>query len=334
VREPPVNISDEQVCACICARYGLAVRGLDFLPIGQDSSAWVYRVRTPDDGAYFLKVRTRVTNEASLLVPRYLRDRGIAQVIAPLPTATGDLWSNAGAYALILYPFVAGRTGMARGMSEQQWIDFGALVRQIHATAVPSDLARVMQRDTLTPAWAGMVRRLDAHIGTRTFSDPAAQALATFWQTQRHEIRSLLQRAEELGPQVAGASPEFVLCHADLHTNNVLLDADSRVWIIDWDDTIVAPRERDLMFVVGGIIHGLVAPHEEALFFLGYGPASIDRVALAYYRYCWALSDIGAYGEQVLLRPDLGPPSRRAAVDCFLSLFAPGHIVALARASS
>src|SRR6266516_2878436 len=112
---------DESLRACLRAHYGLAVAELTFLPLGQDSSAWVYRARTADDTTYFLKVRAHLTNEPGLLVPRYLYDHGIARVIAPLPTATGALWTNVGAYALILYPFVAGKTGMAHGMSERQW---------------------------------------------------------------------------------------------------------------------------------------------------------------------------------------------------------------------
>jgi hypothetical protein len=67
------------------------------------------------------------------------------------------------------------------------------------------------------------------------------------------------------------------------------------VWIVDWDD-----------------------------------PTSVDPVALAYYRYCWAVSDIGSYGEQVFFRPDFGPQTRRDGVDRFASLFAPGKIVSIA----
>ena len=37
---------------------------------------------------------------------------------------------------------------------------------------------------------------------------------------------------------------------------------------------------------------------QERLFFKGYGAFSIDQVVLAYYRYAWAISDIGSYGEQ------------------------------------
>ena len=190
-----------------------------------------------------------------------------------------------------------------------------------------------MRRDPLTPAGAATVRTLDAHIGARTFDDPAADALATFWRARREDIRTLLGRAEDLGRRLAQAAPAFVLCHADIHTGNVLLDTDGQVWIVDWDETILAPSERDLMFVVGGIIRGLVGPRQEELFFQGYGETSVDPFALAYYRYAWAVGDIGEYAAQVFLRPDLGPATKRAAVDGFTSLFLPGNIVALASAS-
>jgi spectinomycin phosphotransferase len=333
MREPPVDLADDTVRACLRDQYGLAVTEIAFLPLGHDSSAWAYRARTADQRAYFLKVRTRVANAAGLLVPRALHDRGIARVVAPLPTATGALWAAAGDYAAILYPFVAGATGMERGLSEQQWIAYGALLRQVHEMVPGPDLARVMGRESFTPDGAAMVRRLDAQIGARAFDDPAAQALATLWRARRADIRLLLDRAEDLGGRLAAARPRLVLCHADIHTNNVLLDDDGRLWLVDWDDTLLAPRERDLMFVVGGLRRGLVGPREEARFFAGYGATTVDPLALAYCRYARAVSDLGYEGEQVFFRPDLGPATRREAVERVRRLFRPGHLVALAFAS-
>ena len=99
MQEPPVDLPDDTLDAGLRTHYGLAVTAVTFLPLGQDSSAWVYRVRTADDASYFLKVRTSVANAPSLLVPRYLHDHGVAQVIAPLPTTTGTLWAEVAGYA-------------------------------------------------------------------------------------------------------------------------------------------------------------------------------------------------------------------------------------------
>lgn len=335
MREPPIDLSDDILRTALRAHYGLSVAALTFLPLGHDSSAWVYRVEAADGVPYFLKVRQQVTNPSGLRIPRYLHEQGVTQVIAPLPTNAQTLWAEVKGYALILYPFVAGTTGMERGMTPQQWIDYGATLRQIHATTPPPDLAQTMKRESFVPAGAGLVRELTAYLDGRTFADPEAQALAAFWHERREEIHTLVERAEDLGQRLARTAPEFVLCHADIHTNNVLLDADQRVWIVDWDETVLAPKERDLMFVTdGGISRDLVGPRDEELFFQGYGATTLDPLALAYYRYAWAVGDIGDFGAQVCFRPDLGPVTKRAAVDLFMSLFRPGQIVALAFASS
>jgi spectinomycin phosphotransferase len=141
-------------------------------------------------------------------------------------------------------------------------------------------------------------------------------------------------RAEALGRQVARRPPANVLCHADIHTNNVLLDADGALWIVDWDDTLLAPKERDLLFVVGGGLNrALVGPREEASALQGYGATALDPRALTYYRYARAVSDLSEYGAQVLSRSDLSVPRRRAAIGRFLTLFQPGRLVESALAS-
>jgi spectinomycin phosphotransferase len=122
----------------------------------------------------------------------------------------------------------------------------------------------------------------------------------------------------------------LVLCHADIHTNNVLVGGDADIWIVDWDETMLAPRERDLMFVVGGISRDFVDARREALFFDGYGDVELNQAALAYYRYAWAVSDVAAYGEQVFLRPDLGAKDQREAAERLSTLFEPGEIVEIA----
>lgn len=337
MHEPPANLPDDRLRDYLRDAYGLAAAELTFLPIGYDAAAWVYRVRAVDGETYFLKVRLGVTNEPALVVPRYLHDHGVAWVVAPLPAAAGTLWATVDGFALILYPFISGASGHERGMTDRQWIDYGALLRRVHDTPVAPDLSARMRRESFVPDGAEAVRRLDAHLDGRAFDDPITSALAAFWEEHRSEIRTVLARAEELGRRFARSGPSLVLCHADIHTANVLVDDDRQVWFVDWDETMLAPRERDLMFALGGGISlEWVGPREEALFLQGHqgrGATPIDPLGLVYYRYAWAVSDIGAFGEEICFRPDLGTVSRRVGLEGFLSLFRPGEIVALAFAS-
>ena len=249
--EPPADLAPDVLRDCLRAQYGLDVAEILFLPLGHDAAAWVYRVVAADGGVYFLKLRLRLANEAGLLVPRHLHEHGLARVVAPLPTVNGALWTRAAHYAVVLYRFVESRTGMAAGMSDAQWIAYGALLRGIHARRSRPIWRGSSARDVLARRGRD-VRRLDAHIGGRAFEDPAGETLAAFWQAERAMIRRCWTRAEDLGQRLARTSPDLVLCHADIHTNNVLVDADGQIWIVDWDETMLAPRERDLMFVVGG----------------------------------------------------------------------------------
>lgn len=338
MREPPADLPTEAIAACLHEQHDLTLEALTFLPLGQDPWAWVYRARTTDDGDYFLKARRQGVNEAGLLIPRCLKSQGVSRVVAPLPTRSGALWGESGAYALVIYPFIEGQTGLARGLTDEQWVEYGSVLRQIHAATPPPELTRRMRRETFRPDGASMVRRIDADLASQMFDEPATRALAAFWQAHRAQILTLLERGEDLGRRLAESAPALVVCHADVHTNNVLVDeTDGHIWIADWDEAMLAPRERDLMFAMGGgISRAWVRPRDEVLFLQGYqqaGPVAVDPLGLAYYRYAWAISDIGAYGEQVLYRPDFSAATRQESVELFQSLFAPGNIVSLALAS-
>src|SRR5688500_4298736 len=105
------RLGDDAIAACLRDAYGLTAAGLDFLPLGNDSNTWVYRVDAADGTPYFLKIKRGPIFEPSVAVPRYLRDAGNEHVVAPLPTRAGALWSAVEDFVAILYPFIDGRSG-------------------------------------------------------------------------------------------------------------------------------------------------------------------------------------------------------------------------------
>lgn len=328
--EPPADLTLDAIRGYLRDHYALTLAELSYLALGLDSAAWVYRARTVDGRAYFVKVRTGLVNVSTLHVPRFLRDHGVEQVVAPLPTNEGVLWASVAGYVLILYPFIDGAAGMAQGLSTRQWVDFGTILRQVHATTPDAALTRMMRRETFEPVGVSVIDDVHQRLDTLFDKHPAARDLAVFWRSRQEDIRTLRRCATALGRRLARAEPPFILCHADIHTNNVMLGADGRVWIVDWDETVLAPRERDLIFVIGGLSSGLVGPEQEESFFQGYGATSVAPLALAYYRYARAVEDIGAFAEEIFFRPDIDPDSKHKAVEYFKLLFLPGSIVDLA----
>jgi spectinomycin phosphotransferase len=309
--------------------YGMTVKELTFLPVGADASARVYQFVTNDGTRYFLKARKGEINQVSLAIPHYLQGKGVTQVVAPIPTHTQNLLVEKDDFKLILYPFLEGSNATEAGMSEMQWLELGSTMQKIHATSLTPELSAIMRRETFTPKWLSVVKQLQTQLEQQTFTDPLQQHLANIWKEQNETIQRLVEGAETLGGRLKENNPPLILCHADLHTWNVMIDEQNQIWIVDWDETVLAPKERDLMFVIGGISKQLVQPENEAAFLQGYGSTFIDTLALTYYRYAWAVDDIGSFAEQILT-PGESKANKQFALELLQKVFEGGNIVQIA----
>jgi spectinomycin phosphotransferase len=328
------DLPDETILACLAEQYALPAASVEFLPLGYDSAAGVFRV-TAGGGRYFLKATTRPVDAARLRIPRYLKDQGLAQAVAPLPTTVGKLWAQADGFSLILYPYVEAAAAMEVGLADAQWVAYGTLLKRLHSLRLPPELAGHLPRESFLPETPPncqeVILAIPQHIAGRTFADPYARRLAEFWQAHAGEIAGLVARAGELGRRLRIRPHDLVLCHADIHTANLLAGADGRLYVVDWDETVLAPKERDLMFVTGPVIDEQVGPRQVALILQGYGETEIDWLALTYYRYAWAVQDIGSFAESIFWPITGGEETTRDALRLLMGMFAPGRIVELAR---
>jgi spectinomycin phosphotransferase len=174
------------------------------------------------------------------------------------------------------------------------------------------------------------VRTFLGRLDSEQYADPAAGELAVFLQAKRAEVLDLVGRAEFLAQALQARSPEFTICHADIHAGNLLIHASGEIYIVDWDNPIFAPKERDLMYAGGGQFGSWRTPQaEERLFYQGYGPAQIDREALAYCRYERIVADIAVYCEQ-LFWSDEGGEDREQSLIYLKSNFLPGGVIEIA----
>lgn len=325
------DLADALIAERLRVGFGISSARIEFLPVGNDTFAFVYRVLASDGTAYFLKARKGDVYPPSLLVPCYVQDHGVPQAIAPLPTISGGFSARAGDFTLIVYPFVDGKDAMTMGMTDVQWVEYGAIVRAIHDVEPSAELRAQVPTETFEPDpfWSEMMATLNARIGAGEFDGGPLGEAANFWKRKRAEFDAIMRRTSALGQLLREARRPLVLCHADIHTANILVDVRGGLHVVDWDQPIFAPKERDLMFVSGAGAGLPVESHQHALFMHGYGAseADIDWLALAYYRYLWVVQDVGDYAWRAFILDDIGEDARAAAVRELPRLFEPGNIV-------
>lgn len=310
------DIQDTNILYCLRDDYGLKAAQVEFLPLGADRNTAVYRAITDDGTAYFVKLRSGDFDEMT--------------IIAPLPTQSQQLWTGLGEYRVTVSPFVEGNSGYEVDLSDRHWVEFGQALNGIHKTVIPPALTDRLQRESYSDQWRELVRNFQELIERAVYRDPIAAELAAFLKQQHETIHKLIERAESLASVLQERSEPFILCHADIHAGNILIDKNDQLYLVDWDTLIFAPKERDLMFVGGGQFGSRrSAPEEEKLFYQGYGPTQTDPIGLAYYRYERIVQDIAAFCEQVLLT-DEGGEDRRAALRYLTGQFQPGKEIDLA----
>lgn len=320
-------VPDQLIIDFVEGEYNLRAHTLEFLPLGADVNTAVYRLVTQDERDYFLKLRKGGFDPITVRLPQYLHAQGIKAVIAPLETANRSGWALLKPYVMILYPYIDGKNGYQVGLSDSQWLEFGSALKSIHSSHVPEALAQGFPSETYSPRWRKLVSRFQVQVEQDSFTDPVAAQLAMFMKSKKGEISRLVRRAGELAGVLKVRSLPVVLCHSDIHAGNLLVAADGALYIVDWDNPCLAPRERDLLLVGGCDLWN--NERQKALFYQGYGEMKLDGTALAYYRHERIIQDIAEFCKQLLWSQD-GGMDREQSLEYFTGQFLPGHEVDLA----
>lgn len=319
--------SEQNIIHFLETAYKIKVIKLAFLPLGADMDATIYKATTYDK-SYFVKLNLGYHHDNNIIIMELLYEAGI-QVILPLKAIDGQSTQRILDFSLIVYPFVEGQDAFCRHLTDHQWQKLGKSLRLLHEINVPASIQSRIRHEAYSPKWREIVRSHYIHIESETFQDEIALKLSNFIKENMPTIQRLVNRAEELAEQVRNLSPKFVLCHSDIHGGNVLIDENDTIYIVDWDDPILAPKERDLMFIGGGVANVWNKPHEEELFYKGYGKTEINKIIIAYYRHERIVEDIAQYIQGLLLT-DAGGADRHVMYNHFIDMFVPNGVVDIA----
>jgi spectinomycin phosphotransferase len=258
---------DRAVLATALRRdYGLVASAVRFIPVGE--TAWCYQVIDERGERWFVKLGRPGAIEPARAEFALELGRGLAELGLPVPrpqaTRGGAWWCWLGGLRLAVFEFIDGeplsdQDVSAAGLTER----VAGLAAAVHgatgALGMPVPFTETFQ------VWADGLRcclaELEPRVGGAGGLVAAARALV--WP-QRVALLGMLERVQALG-DVARARPrERVLCHGDLRGDNLLGDRAGRVWLVDWDGVVLAPRERDLAGFAGQGFAAFLAGYQRA----------------------------------------------------------------------
>jgi len=241
-----------ELAAVLQRGYGLTATVVRFVPAGETS--WCYQVTDQHGGRWFLKLsRPGAIEDARAEFALQLCDdlAGLGlPVPRPRPTQAGALWCRLDGLRVAVFELIDGQPlsdqdlrvpGVARQTAR--------LVAAVHAAtpalAVPVPFVETFQ------VWTEGLHRCLAELQPDASADGLPrEARALVWP-QRGALLAMQERLRALAKAARSRPTERVLCHGDLIGDNLLADRGGRLWAVDWDGAVLAPRERDLALFAG-----------------------------------------------------------------------------------
>ena len=300
----------EKFIPAIRQGYGIEIASFEFLLRGFGGDC--YRVETNAGGSYFLKIHDPIINQALAASSRafylplmhQLHSKEIMPHIPhPVPTRAGDLSLTVGVNELVITDFIEGELVGFDEMPKPILAQLAELVGVLHRSLAQFDFEHpfidqfeiVFEQDLLQS-----FDKLAALDGNAT---PGQSLLRDIVLPRQDEIIASLRRLKELQAYAQKSSKPKVICHTDLHGGNLMTDRQGNLYILDWENALIAPPEHDLIFFAGeeGFREGFWPYYARQ-----FAGASIDSGILGFYFYRRGLEDIADFIFRIL-RGDNGP---------------------------
>lgn len=176
----------------------------------------------------------RGTVERRLQLVSAIHERVYPYVAYAIPVRDGSTYTTSDSTPLAVFPFIEGRPPI---WSRKTAVALGKAIAAVHR-------ARKTLEDVLPPETdtASEIREELQQLLQQGQDDPALSDMLAPW---RDKIMATLDRIGELANTLSTSDGREVVCHMDLHPNN-LIENEAGLHILDWDESVMAPPEHDL----------------------------------------------------------------------------------------
>lgn len=273
--------------------YGFPIAFLSFTPKGEE--AYSYVATDPLGEPFF--VRLQPNAGAGDLEGIYAKvaalrgDGGIPALLAPQRTTTDRFTSRFESFTVALFPFVAGTTAYETVISEAHWRQMAEIMAVLHTAHVPMTARETFANPFAGPIHKALQRAASAAPPTSTYQ---RQTIALL-REHRSDVLDTLRCLQGLGQSAHRLAPPFVPTHGDPNLANFLLGDDGALYLTDWGELALGPRERDLTSFTGERFASFLRRYLEVS-----GRVRLHRTLFAFYFYRWVAQEIADYTARLL----------------------------------
>ena len=276
-------------------REKFGIRVVSFTLVPKWEAARGYIVESSNHKSFFLKIYwdDKIPDSAFRFADDLFARAGIVNIAHPIPTSHGQMRIHIRDFQIALFDWISGRTAEEHKLANTELERLGELLAKIHQSKTIIGDYSVIENFAI-PFKNRFLAIFDSMSKITGKSTKYRTRLRLFLETHRQKFMRELETLEKLQRKVKARKLEFVNCHGEPSPGNILSSDNGEIHLLDWDDPIFAPKEKDLLFFKGNV--------EPVM--KGYSVFSkdivIDRDVLEFYGHMWNLGEIADYGGKLL----------------------------------
>jgi len=254
-----------------------------------------YMIEGSNHEHFFLKIYSddNIPDSAFTFAYDLFAKAGVRNIAHPIPTGHGQMRIQIGDFQIALFSLIPGKTAQEQKLIDEQLERLGGLLAQVHQSKTVIGEYSVKENFEI-PFKDRLLAIFDDMLKIAGNSTKYETRLRFFLEPHRQEFIQELDRLEKLQRKVRTMRLAFVNCHGEPSPGNVLSSNDGEIHLLDWDDPIFAPKEKDLLFFkdnIEPVMKGYSVFARDTV---------IDRDVMEFYGHMWNLGEIAYYGGKIL----------------------------------
>ena len=251
-------IQNEALATAIEQNYPFTIKDLTFRAEGW--GGYSYFVTDTAGQRYFLKLQneTHTTEIFAANSPEFylpliyqLHQKQLINLPQIILTLNGSFSAQAGEFDLIIYAQIDGQEvgfgnwppGILPKLAQQ--------VGQLHASLPQLEFEHPFIEGFQIAFERELLEYLEILAQENPKNSSGRQKLTEALRPHQAIIPTHLKRLKELQAELRQRPHNMVICHTDLHGGNLITAAAGKLYLLDWENAMIAPPEHDLFFWAG-----------------------------------------------------------------------------------